>query len=404
MNTKMPRTSEKQKIINFLIEQAAFDILLQDDEARFWEIMENLNEELIITLSNYRGSFQQVPKSLEWRTTILPQLDEYRFQQMLRVTRDQFTFILSLIRNNIEFNKSHSVRQYSVDHQLAIVLFRLGSSGENAAIRKIASVFGVGDGETIYKITKRVFQAFLELKSKYIYWPDAAERQEIVKNTYNEMPHCIGYIDGTELKLAEAPVKNHTTYFSKSRIYSIKGQVVCDHQLKIRHVVVGHYGSVHDARMFRTSTLCTEEDNFFSFDQWLAGDSAYPLLKTIITPYRSNSQQLDYARRKAFNLRHSRFRVRIEHCFGLLKERFGSLKELRVRIQDEKSHNFCSTWFLVCCILHNILRTPSHDVDYMYNVLEDDEELDELTMNEIGQNSSQAESKRSYSCALMLGD
>ncbi|XP_017475630.1 PREDICTED: uncharacterized protein LOC108365917 isoform X3 [Rhagoletis zephyria] len=229
MNTKMPRTSEKQKIINFLIEQAAFDILLQDDEASFWEIMENLNEELIITLSNYRGSFQQVPKSLEWRTTILPQLDEYRFQQMLRVTRDQFTFILSLIRNNIEFNKSHSVRQYSVDHQLAIVLFRLGSSGENAAIRKIASVFGVGDGETIYKITKRVFQAFLELKSKYIYWPDAAA-----------------------------------------------------------------------------------------------------------TLYR--------------------------------------------------------------------IRTPSHDVDYMYNVLEDDEELDELTMNEIGQNSSQAESKRSYLCALMLGD
>ncbi|XP_017468561.1 PREDICTED: uncharacterized protein LOC108360678 [Rhagoletis zephyria] len=225
--------------------------------------MEELNEDLLITLSSHRGSFQRIPKSIEWRSTVLEQFDEFRFRQMLRMTRNQFSFILSVISASPTFNNSHSLQQYPVDLQLAIVLYRLGSSGENAAIRKVATVFGVGDGETIYKITRRVFRSFLVLKTKYISWPDEAEKREIVEKTYHELPHCIGYIDGTELKLSEAPVVNHTVYFSKSRVYSIKAQVVCDHQLRIRHVAVGHYGSVHDARMFRTSALFTRKNDFF---------------------------------------------------------------------------------------------------------------------------------------------
>ncbi|XP_037931318.1 putative nuclease HARBI1 [Teleopsis dalmanni] len=261
---------------------------------------------------------------------------------MLRVNWNEFSLILSLINTSKKFTNSHSIQYFPLDFKLAIVLYRLGSSSENAAIRKVTTLFGVRDGETIYKIIRRVFRSILELQTKFITCPDVAERQDKVEKTYHELPHCIGYIDGTEIKLAEAPVVNHTSYFSKNRVYSIKAQVVCDYQLKIRHVAVGHYGSAHDAHMFRTSALCIQENSLFSSEQWLAGDSAYPLLKTLIAPFRSNSQQLDYSKRKTFNLRHSRFRVRIEHCFELLKERFGSLKELRIRIQNDTSHNFCS--------------------------------------------------------------
>ncbi|XP_037929496.1 uncharacterized protein LOC119663983, partial [Teleopsis dalmanni] len=168
-----------------------------------------------------------------------------------------------------EFTNSHSIQQFPLDLQLAIVLYRLRSSGENAAIRKVATSFAVGDEETIYKITRRVFRSILELQTKFITCPDVAKRQE---KTYHELPHCKGYIDNIEIKLVEAPV------------------------LKIRHVAVGHFGSAHDARMFRTSALCIQENSLFSSEQWLAGDSAYPLLKTLITPFRSNSQQLDYSK------------------------------------------------------------------------------------------------------------
>ncbi|XP_037930823.1 putative nuclease HARBI1 [Teleopsis dalmanni] len=182
------------------------------------------------------------------------------------------------------------------DLQLAIVLYRLCSSGENADIRKVATLFGVEDGKTIYKITRRDFRSILELQTTFITWPYVAERQDIVEKTYHELPHCIGYIDGTEIKLAETPMVNHTSYFSKKKVYSINAQFVCDYQMKIRHVAVGHFGSAHDARMFRTSALCIQENSLFSSEQWLAGDSAYPLLKTLIAPFRSNSQQLDYSK------------------------------------------------------------------------------------------------------------
>lgn len=45
-------------------------------------------------------------------------------------------------------------------------------------------------GETLYKITKRVFLSFLESKSKYITWFDANEKKVIVKINI-DMSHCI---------------------------------------------------------------------------------------------------------------------------------------------------------------------------------------------------------------------
>lgn len=99
-----------------------------------------------------------VPKSREWLSDILPSLDENRFTQMLRVNRAVFNFIASKIEDNLLFHGENASLQFPVNVQLAVVLFRLGSTGESASIRKIAAVFGIGDGGTIDKITCRVFR------------------------------------------------------------------------------------------------------------------------------------------------------------------------------------------------------------------------------------------------------
>lgn len=300
-----------------------------------------------------------MPKSIDWRENILSTLDSDRFRQMLRMERHQFDLLLSLISDDEEFQKPHACKQFSIGLQLAIVLYRLGSSGENASVRKIATTFGVGDGGTLSKITNRVFRALIKQLPKYIFWPNNEERKKIVAETYHELPLCIGYIDGTEIKLAEAPVVDHEAYFSRNHIYSIKAQVVCDNKLRIRDVVVGSPGSSHDAKIFKNCSIFKNKENYVSAHQWIAGDSAYPLSDFLITPFRSNSEQLDSSKRKAFNLRHSRYRVRVEHCFGLLKEKFGSLKELRMRIHNKNSHKMCCKWIIVCCIIHNILLSES---------------------------------------------
>lgn len=150
-------------------------------------------------------------------------------------------------------------------------------------------------------------------------------------------------------------MSRHEIYFSRKRQYSIKLQAVCDHNLKIRHATVGHPGSVHDAKVFSQCPLKQRPQHYFSGIQWIAGDSAYPLSQNLITPYRRNTAELPREETEKFNRYFSSYRVRIENCFGALKERFGSLKELRQRLKSEQNHKECCQWIMVCCILHNAL-------------------------------------------------
>ncbi|XP_065354359.1 uncharacterized protein LOC135948833 [Calliphora vicina] len=355
----MSKISLNEQLVDYLIDEAAEEIVFKEDmecnDDAVEEVLDELAENLYVLMECRRAFFCAVPKSDIWRDNILSTLDEVRFRQMLRVDRKQFAMLCDLIRNNAEFTKAHSCKQFSVELQLAVVLYRLGSSGESACFRKIATIFGLGDGGTITIITKRIFKALLYLQPEYIYWPEETERSQIVADTFDELPFCIGYIDGIEIKLAESPIKNKTLYYSKNHIYSIKAQIVCDYNSKIRHVVVGHPGSCHDAQIYRNSSLFKQKERYFSSHQWLAGDSAYPLSGTLITPYRSNERQLNKNAHIAFNLRHSKYRARVKHCFGALEERFGSLKQLRMRLANKDSHKLCCDWFLVCCVLHNIL-------------------------------------------------
>lgn len=105
-----------------------------------------------------------------------------------------------------------------------MVLYRLGSSGGAASIAKIAFLFGLGDGGTIQNFTNRIVSAILKLKNRYIFWP-GEERKFIEKATYHEMPFCIGYVDGTEVRLAEKPYIDSDSYLSRKQQYSIKAQL-----------------------------------------------------------------------------------------------------------------------------------------------------------------------------------
>lgn len=77
---------------------------------------------------------------------------------------------------------------------------------------------------------------------------------------------------------------------------------------------------------------------------------------------------MTYAKRKEFNMRHSKYRVRV----GLLKERFCSLKELRHRLSDDKNKKLCCMWILVSCIIHNMLLSD-HEIELNDNSFQPEE-------------------------------
>lgn len=144
-----------------------------------------------------------VPKSKEWIFNILLAYDDIRFKCMLRVIRLQIKLILEELESDFHFHKHNSVQQFPISIQLSIVLYKLGFEG--GGIRKTAAQFGIGDGGTVSKITRRIFSAIGRLKGKFLFCPSENERKEICAATNNELPGCVGYLDGTEIRLAEAP-------------------------------------------------------------------------------------------------------------------------------------------------------------------------------------------------------
>jgi hypothetical protein len=338
-----------------------------------------------------------IPKSKTFISQVVPLLDNDRFKVLFRVSRETFATILNLIKDDNVFQyRGRGRHQFPVELQLQIVLFRLGCSGEAGSITKTACLFGIGDGGTIQNCTNRIFFALLKLKSRYIFWPNLAERKIICQQTHHEMPFCIGYVDGTELRLAEKPSDDPDAYLSRKKQWSIKAQIICDYKLRIRNLVVGYPGSVHDARIFKNCPIYTSPDRYFDSQEYLLGDSAYQLTKTVMTPFRANSRGSgSTAAGINYNRTLGKYRVRVENCIGQLKERFNSLKELKINIIDNNSLKFLNKWVLVCTIIHNLVIEEKNVNDKIeFEEIQTRREEIEEDLSILTETSSDGEAKR----------
>lgn len=117
----------------------------------------------------------------------------------------------------------------------------------------------------------------------------------------------------------------------------------------ITDAYTGYPGSVHDARVFRSSPIFQLiESSKIPEEFHLIGDSAYPIHNFIMVPYRDNghlnAEQLKY------NKLHSSTRVAVERTIGLLKCKWRRLKFL-----DMSLIQHIPTVIIVCCVLHNYI-------------------------------------------------
>lgn len=95
--------------------------------------------------------------------------------------------------------------------------------------------------------------------------------------------------------------------------------------------------------------------SLFSPGEYILADSGYASLERIVPTFkRSSSAPLSPAQ-KHFNNAIAKIRVASEHCNGMLKGRFGSLRELRLVISDEKSAAYVCAWIAGCVVIHNFL-------------------------------------------------
>ncbi|KAL1492459.1 hypothetical protein ABEB36_010711 [Hypothenemus hampei] len=149
-------------------------------------------------------------------------------------------------------------------------------------------------------------------------------------------------------------------------------QAVCDHRKKIIDVFIGYPGSVHDSRIFSNSPLkASLQEKCGRY--FLLGDSGYPLLPNLLTPYKDRGNLT--RRQQNYNVQLSKNRYIIEHCFGVLKQKFRQLYHLKIR----RTRLICH-FIRAACVLHNMALDNYFVVDVepveIYNNILGDEEND----------------------------
>lgn len=139
--------------------------------------------------------------------------------------------------------------------------------------------------------------------------------------------------------------------------------MVCDHKRSIRDIFVGYPGSVHDSRVLRSSPLYSTLPEKCG-NLYILGDSGYPCLKNLLTPFKDNGHLS--RRQRNYNYLLSTNRYVIEHCFGIMKQKFRQLYHVKM-----KDIQFIVHFIRACAVLHNLSLDVVFNVDNQERAPED---------------------------------
>jgi hypothetical protein len=220
-------------------------------------------------------------------------------------------------------------------------------------LTRIAGLCGGVSQKAAWNAVRRVTFAFCELKPQFIRMPsdqDCAATAQRLQDRFHLPGFAFG-VDGVVVKFEEAPRKIpegtvQQDFWGRKMHYAINCQIVGNDEGLILDINADWQGANNDARIWGTSPVKHVINRQRQF--LVAGDSAYPISETCITPYRVAEAAGD-PRKRLFNRRHSGLRtVCTENIFGCWKRRWRCLKLLRSK------YRWARETTIACAVLHNI--------------------------------------------------
>eukprot|EP00804_Cyclotella_cryptica_P003163 CCRYP_013785-RB/>CCRYP_013785-RB protein AED:0.13 eAED:-0.04 QI:0/-1/0/1/-1/1/1/0/414 len=257
-----------------------------------------------------------------------------------RVTRnqlDQLTNILS--EDDVFAHPKRGYPQMPVKHQLMVWLHFIGHEAQSNSTQR--DTFKVSRG-MCEKARDRIVKALNNIRNDYIRWPGAEERKEIAARIKKEfhIPNCPIMQDGTLLRLGIEPESDDAAdYHGRKFAYSITVNVLNDDERRIRAYCAGYPGSAHDNRVWRNMKQHRDPGSYFSENEFIMCDTAYepswfcvPAFKCVV----GDGLHL-HPHKTLFNTVLAKPRVVCEHTMGLWKGRFCWLRNIRMKITNNKN-------------------------------------------------------------------
>ena len=317
----------------------------------------------------------------DWRLFLHNALDDSEgsnvnnreFRERYRMNRSSFYQLNDRIKNHAVFRSNKSGQQ-QVDskYQLLWFLAFIGTQGCGMSPRKSVHQFPSSYGSFVL-FRERCITAILTLHEEAYFWPQAEERKVIAQNFHEKyrVPNVVGVADGTLFPIQFKPQRNdYPDFKGRKGTYTITCLIVNDHMRRIRYYHLGWPGNVHDERVFRNTPLARTPERYFSVGDILLGDSAYTPRKNMVSVYKKGygEPRLSFSKEQ-FNTIISRPRVLSEHTIGILKARFCTLREIRLKItEDPESMKKVLNYVRVCIIIHNLLMGwKDSDFEYKEN-------------------------------------
>ncbi|XP_066600049.1 putative nuclease HARBI1 [Prorops nasuta] len=301
---------------------------------------------------------------------IIPNYTDNQFFSHFRMDKETFMTLEQLLRPQINENKTTPFRK-----KILLTIWILASP---ESFRSACDRFGLSKSSG-WKHFKDVLSAIKKLMPCFIKWPsyhELIESEQVFLKRCNGFRGVIGAIDGCHV-LIKQPPGNANDYYNRKDFHSIVLQGTCDHSGKFIDCLIGRPGRAHDAAIFRSSRiyekLTNAENPLLPRTLHLLGDSAYPLLINVLTPFRDSGnlapQQIKY------NVKHASIRSVIERAYGLLKGKWRRLKCL-----DVNSISMANNIVAAACVLHNFLIIYKQ-IDVLTDPLGNDSDNNETVEN-----------------------
>jgi hypothetical protein len=288
--------------------------------------------------------------------------EEFLFS--FRITRESFFLLLEEMKTKRAFMYSGKYKKpRPIAYQLLVFLYRVGREGTAGGSLAVASFFGIGKG-SVNNYVRRCTQALHEIKDEVIYWPDQEEKNDMKSRLCSHgFRHCVGIIDGTLVVLDFKPEKYHECYYSRKSCYAINVMVVCDDRKRITYYNAGWPGSTHDNRVWRNSRLFRKREEYFSYLEYILGDSAYSSSSVMVQAFKKHAATAYLPRdQENFNTLLAQVRIASEHCIGILKGRFQCLKRNNIKLKNgRKEVKEVVDLIGACMVIHNLLINYEED-------------------------------------------